>query len=192
MDAKTRKASITGALNAAVTNPLGPRAAAAPSVAAPPVPVVPPRGTATEPLATPEEDESESKKRMKVIMAYLKEPNGHPLFADKPAFLKILTDERAYLHRLIFEQQKRIKTLGVVLASQPHPSGEAEPSTEVQAQQTEVAELEAQVARFQQRQAQIFQIMKKLTGIKRSTGGTGFLAAPPTPGNDEKPPSASS
>jgi hypothetical protein len=172
----TRRAASTGALTGGATNPLG--ASSFPkNQGLSGTPVQGARGRPTAPLQTPEDAEAESHMRMRVITGYLKDPLSHPIFSDKPAFLKILTEERSHLHTQIHVIQTQLESLG----SPPNPSArqcsEAAPE----------ADLHARLAKYQQRQAQIYQIMKRVTGIKKSTGGTGFLT-PPAETTESEPP----
>lgn len=177
--APPRRAANTGALGPTVTNPLvppqGPKLFSD-EISPPGNPS--PQAPSTGALPPTDDPEADSKKRMKVITGYLKDPNGHPLFADKPAFLKILTEERSHLHTLIHATQKQLQSLPPPAAAMGLTPEEAEQLENFSAQQQLRAELEAKLAKCQQRQAQIYQIMKRLTGIKKSTGGTGFLALP--------------
>lgn len=129
----------------------------------------------TGPLKTPEEEAAESKKRMAFIVAYMKDPAGDPAFRDKTLVYRILTEERTY-------QQHLIGLLKNELSALPAP---AEPPDE--AVEECRAEIQARIDAAKTRQGQLFVLMKKLTGVRGKTGGTGFLV-PPASGELPPPP----
>ncbi|MGD6630634.1 hypothetical protein VWS50_22630, partial [Xanthomonas citri pv. citri] len=74
-----------------------------------------------------------------------------------PAYMyKIVSDERAYQTRLLFEWKKR-------MASMPAGSPKAE-------------ELQAKIKRAQSIVTNLFKVLKRITGTQGSTGGTDFLS----------------
>lgn len=132
----------------------------------PATPVATPSGPL--PLATPlpkdepaEDPASASRRRMAFIVAYMKDPKGDPDFADKPLVYRIFAEERDHQQQLVNTLQQQLERL---------PAGEAERR----------AELEQRHKTAQTRQSQLFLQLKKLTGVKGKTGGTGFLMAPDT------------
>ena len=130
-------------------------------VAAPaaPAPDAPP----PEPGKGPVEDPAvASRRRMAFIVAYMKDPASDAEFADKPLVYRVFSEEREY-------QQQLVNTLKSQLE---RPSAGSEPA--------ERAELEQRLKTAQNRQSQLFLQLKKLTGVKGKTGGTGFLTAPDT------------
>jgi hypothetical protein len=149
-------------------------------------PPAPKPAATTGPLPTersPEEEAAESKRRLALILAYMKNPEGDPSFKDKPLMYKILTEERSY-------QQAQILAMTRDLEQMPPPahtmglSEEAAAADPVYAGLEERrAALQKQINTAQTRQTQMFMLMKKLTGKTGKTGGTGFLAStePPTP-----------
>jgi hypothetical protein len=144
----------------------------------PRVPLEPPAGSGPLPsmAATPEEEAAESKKRLALILAYMKNPEGDPTFKNKPLMYRILTEERTY-------QQGQIAQMNEALAQMPPPAAHMG-LTEKQAAEDPVyagleerrAELQKRIDVSQTRQTQLFMLMKKLTGKTGKTGGTGFLA----------------
>lgn len=142
-------------------------------------PSAPKPAVTTGPLPTersPEEEATESKKRLALILAYMKNPEGDPSFKDKPLMYKILTEERSY-------QQAQILGMTRDLEQMPPPAHTMGLSEEAAAADPVYAGLEdrraalqKQINTAQTRQTQMFMLMKKLTGKTGKTGGTGFLA----------------
>lgn len=151
--------------------------------AAPKAPAAPP-----EPTKSPEEQAEESKKRLKLILAYMKDPESDPVFKNKPLMYRILTEERSF-------QQAQIVSLGDELEKLPPPASamglseeEAEADPLYAGLEDRRKALQDKLHVCQTRQTQLFTLMKKLTGVKGKTGGTGFLAAAK---QDEAPPTNS-
>jgi hypothetical protein len=94
----------------------------------------------------------ESAARMAFILAFVKDPQSRPEFADKPRVFKLITDERTYQQAQAHEATKALETC----------AGE------------EREALEARAATARKRQAMLFGLLKKLTGIQGHTGGTEF------------------
>jgi hypothetical protein len=92
--------------------------------------------------------------RMATILAYVKDPASRPEFADKPRVFKLVTDERTY-------QQALAQALAKALEDAPTEDREA---------------LETKAAAARKRQAMLFGLLKKLTGVSGHTGGTEFEA----------------
>lgn len=125
------------------------------------------------PPKDPEVAAAESAERMAFIIAYMKDPEGDPVFKDKQMVYKVLTEERSY-------QQNQIVRLAEALKALAPEDPEAE-------------SLNAQLDTARTRQGQLFTLLKRLTGVRGKTGGTGFIAkvaeSPPLPGGG-LPPSA--
>lgn len=154
------RAAATGNLNRGSDSLVRSAAPAATSSA----PLMPP----APPTKSPEEAAEESKQRMGFIIAYMNDPEGDPLFQDKQLVYKILTEERSYQQNLIVRLTEEAKRL-------PPNSGRA-------------VELEAEIGTARTRQGQLFTLLKRLTGVRGKTGGTGFIAKaqdtpPPFPGD---------
>jgi hypothetical protein len=129
-------------------------------------PLMPP----APPQKDPEEAAAESKQRMGFIIAYMNDPEGDPLFKDKQLVYKILTEERSDQQNLIVRLSEEAKALA---------PGDPQ-----------AIELEAQIGNARTRQGQLFTLLKRLTGIRGKTGGTGFIAKaadtpPPFPGEQD-------
>jgi len=107
----------------------------------------------------PEDPQAASRRRMAFIVAYMKDPTSDPDFADKPLVYRIFTEEREYQQQLVNTLKPQLERLGAD-ASPEHR-----------------AELEHRLKTAQNRQSQLFLQLKKLTGVKGKTGGTGFLSA---------------
>jgi hypothetical protein len=101
---------------------------------------------------------AESATRMALILAFVKAPGSRPEFADKARMFKLVTDERT--HQQLLAQQAR-----EALAALPD-----------HAEVSERAALEATAAAARRRQAMLFDLLKKLTGVHGHTGGTNFEA----------------
>lgn len=127
--------------------------------------------------ATPGADEDPavaSRRRMAFIVAYMKDPTGDPDFSDKPLVYRILSEERAHQQALIAALQEDLRRLAG-----------AAPADDAAAARRE--DLEGRLKTAQNRQAQLFLQLKKLTGVKGKTGGTGFLAAADLPAGPPVP-----
>jgi hypothetical protein len=142
----------------------------------------PPAGTGSflpppPPQKAPEVAAAESAERMAFIIAYMKDPEGDPVFKDKQMVYKVLTEERSY-------QQNQIVRLVEALKGLDPEAPEA-------------VSLNEQLDTARTRQGQLFTLLKRLTGVRGKTGGTGFIAKaaepPPLPGEGftpgEPPPS---
>ncbi len=133
----------------------------------PPAPAT--RASPTRPAA--EDPATASRRRMAFIVAYMKDPTSDPDFNDKPLVYRILSEERAYQQSMIGTLQEDLRRLAMA----PPDNAEAAERRE---------ELDARLKTAQNRQSQLFLQLKKLTGVKGKTGGTGFLVAtdlPPGP-----------
>ena len=74
-----------------------------------------------------------------------------------PAYMyKIVSDERAYQTRLLFEWKKQIQAM-----PPGHPKAE---------------ELQARIKKAQAITTNLFKVLKRITGAEGSTGGTDFLS----------------
>lgn len=109
------------------------------------------------PSETGETPETASKRRLGIIMAYMKNPEGDPSFKNKPLMYRILTEERGYQQEQILKHQQAIAA--------------ADPADE-----EAYSQLEAGLSTAQKRQAQLFTLLKELTGKRGKTGGTGFIS----------------
>lgn len=120
---------------------------------------------------TPEEKAEESKRRMALIVTYLKNPEALGELKDSRFLYKVITDERDYLMEVIAQRQARLKELCESWTGDPADE------TFLSAR----AELNDQIEGLKQKQAQMFMMLKKLTGVRGKTGGTGFLVMPANP-----------
>lgn len=118
---------------------------------------------------TPEEKAEDSKKRMVFIVKYMKDPNSAPEFKDPKFVYKIITDERTYQTELVEKLQVEYKQLTLGWAGDPEDE-------EFVAKREE---LEGRIQSCRDKLSQLFLLLKRVTGIKGKTGGTGFL--PPMP-----------
>jgi hypothetical protein len=101
---------------------------------------------------------AESATRMALILAYVKAPGSRPEFADKARMFKLVTDERTYQQHLAQQAREALDAL----------PEDAEAATR--------EALEAAAATARKRQAMLFDLLKKLTGVQGRTGGTEFEA----------------
>lgn len=122
-----------------------------------PLPGVPSDPQELEAWMTKEATQSE--KRMAFIVQFLKNPDSNPDFSNKPLVYRIVTLERSYQQVLIAHLQKQLNT----------------------AQSTESDRLKSEIEKSEQRQKQLFAVLKKLTGRLGRTGGTGYLGTTPLP-----------
>ncbi|MFN3429697.1 MAG: hypothetical protein ACK46X_07070 [Candidatus Sericytochromatia bacterium] len=127
---------------------------------------------APPPVKDPEVAAAESKERMGFIIAYMQDPEGDPAFQDKQLVYKVLTEERSYQQNLLVKLSEELKAL---------PPGDER-----------ALEVEALIANARTRQGQLFTLLKRLTGVRGKTGGTGFIAKapelPPDPIVKDDPP----
>lgn len=126
-------------------------------------------GQSTTPLPmpelTPEEKAAESKKRMGVIMAYMKDKNAVPEFQDPKFIYKIISDERTYQTSVVAELESELREYLLTW------SGDREDPSFLARKE----ELEQQIQATRNRLTQLFMLLKHITGVKGKTGGTGFL-----------------
>lgn len=136
----------------------------------------PPAGTGgflppPPPQKDPEVAAAESAERMAFIIAYMKDPEGDPVFKDKQMVYKVLTEERSYQQNQIVRLVEALKGLDP--------------------EDPEAVSLNAQLDTARTRQGQLFTLLKRLTGVRGKTGGTGFIARaaepPPLPGEGFTP-----
>ncbi|HEY9721894.1 MAG TPA: hypothetical protein V6D47_07755, partial [Oscillatoriaceae cyanobacterium] len=120
-----------------------------------------------QPVLDPQAAAEASQRRMAVIVAYMKEP-GHPDFQDKPALYALVTEERSYQQSLVAEYNAELKRLA------PGELANFDDPAYVEREMRR-GELEALIDQCKRRQAQLFSLLKGLTGVKGKTGGTGFL-----------------
>jgi hypothetical protein len=122
---------------------------------------------AAEPAAQPEPAPPEldlddpvqaSRARMSFINAYLKAPSNDPAFQDKAMVYRVMSDERAHQQALVVELMAERKRLA-----------DDDPLA---------AELDSRLKTANSRQGNLFSLMKRLTGVKGTTGGTDFIVAP--------------
>lgn len=169
--APVRRAADTGSLvGKAGSGPLPPgappsRSGPSPTPATRSGPLKPPA-----PALDPQAAAEASERRMAVIVAYMKEP-GHPDFQDKPALYALVTEERSYQQALVAEYNAELKRLA------PGELPDLDDPAYVEREMRR-GELEARIEQCKRRQAQLFSLLKGLTGIKGKTGGTGFLGQP--------------
>lgn len=116
------------------------------------------------PVKDPEVAAAESKERMGFIIAYMQDPEGDPAFKDKQLVYKVLTEERSYQQNQIVKLSEDLKAL---------PPGDER-----------ALEIEELIGTARTRQSQLFTLLKRLTGVRGKTGGTGFIAKAPEPPPD--------
>ena len=121
------------------------------------------------PELSPEQKLEESKKRMAVIMTYMKDKNAVPEFKDPKFIYKIISDERTYQTALVGELESELReyTLGWV--------GDREDPEFLERKEA----MEQQIQATRNRLTQLFMLLKHITGVKGKTGGTGFLPVEP-------------
>lgn len=122
-----------------------------------------------EQVRTPEQKAEESKKRMVFIVKYMKDPASVPEFKDPKFVYKIITDERSY-------QTERVASLQAQLKQLIHGESD-DPNAPSQLEQRE--DLERQIQASRDKLTQLFLLLKRVTGVKGKTGGTGFLPVDP-------------
>lgn len=149
---------------------------------------------------TPEELAEESQLRQAFIMAYLRDPDAVPEFRDPKYVYKVVSDERSYQTQVCAKLEENLRQFlqaadpaflmpgedevpAMELGPDGNPSPEAlalieklEAKREFQAKREE---LEAEIQKIRDFQTRLFLILKNVTGIKKKTGGTGFLNPPP-------------
>lgn len=97
-----------------------------------------------------------SPRRLAMIEDYMKGEFKLEVMKDPAYMYKIVSDERAYQTRLLFEWKKRMQSM-------PAGSPKAE-------------ELQAKIKRAQSIVTNLFKVLKRITGTQGSTGGTDFLS----------------
>lgn len=127
----------------------------------------------THPIAQTEADKAaESQKRLAFVLAYLQNSEDVPQLKDSRFVYKLVSDERAYQTDLYRKAEQRLK----LLLTQNDPSvfadPEAPPALERQG-------IEADLQAIRDTQTQLFLVLKKVTGKRGHTGGTGFFPPPP-------------
>jgi hypothetical protein len=142
----------------------------------------------------------ESQQRLAFIMAYLKDPASVPQFKDPKYVYKIVSDERTYQSELCGEWEGKLKTMLIgappsflsdedeaIPAMDPGPDGEPPPEVlavleRLEAKRSFQAErqaLEVEIQKSRDIQTKLFLVLKNVTGIRKKTGGTGFITPPP-------------
>ena len=126
-------------------------------------------GLSTTPLPlpdlTPEQKAEESKKRMAVIMTYMKDKNAVPEFKDPKFIYKIISDERTFQTERVGLLEADLRELVLGWA------GDREDPDFLERKEA----LEQQIQGTRNRLSQLFMLLKHITGVKGKTGGTGFL-----------------
>lgn len=97
-----------------------------------------------------------SPRRLAMIEDYMKGEYKLEQMKDPAYMYKIVSDERAYQTRLLFEWRKQIQAL---------PPGSKK-----------VEELQARIKKAQAIVTNLFKVLKRITGAEGSTGGTDFLS----------------
>lgn len=149
---------------------------------------------------TPEELAEESQLRQAFIMAYLKDPEVVPEFRDPKYVYKIVSDERSYQTQVCAKLEENLRRFlqaadpaflmpgeDEMPAMELGPDGEPSPEALAMLERLEAKrefqarreELEAEIQKIRDFQTKLFLILKNVTGIKKKTGGTGFLNPPP-------------
>jgi hypothetical protein len=119
------------------------------------------------PELSPEQKAEESKKRMAVIMTYMKDKTAIPEFKDPKFIYKIISDERSYQTAVVGQQEAELREF---LRSEEGQDPELLARREA---------LEQQIQGTRNRLTQLFMLLKHITGVKGKTGGTGFLPTEP-------------
>ena len=115
-----------------------------------------PTGRLNEPQAMGPSDAELSPRRLAMIEDYMKGEYKLEQMKDPAYMYKIVSDERAYQTRLLFEWRKQIQAL---------PAGHKK-----------VEELQAKIKKAQAIVTNLFKVLKRITGAEGSTGGTDFLS----------------
>ncbi len=97
-----------------------------------------------------------SPRRLAMIEDYMKGEYKLEQMKDPAYMYKIVSDERAYQTRLLFEWRKQIQALPA-----GHPKAE---------------ELQARIKKAQAITTNLFKVLKRITGAEGNTGGTDFLS----------------
>ena len=97
-----------------------------------------------------------SPRRLAMIEDYMKGEYKLEQMKDPAYMYKIVSDERAYQTRLLFEWKKQIQAM-----PPGHPKAE---------------ELQARIKKAQAITTNLFKVLKRITGAEGSTGGTDFLS----------------
>lgn len=140
------KAKLKAALTGQIAPPAPPPRAAAPAA------------RATAPLAAAPDEGALSARRLVLITDYMEGRLEAPELRDPRILYKVVSDERAYQTRVLFEMQERLRREG-----QTMPAAARE-------------KLESRVARNEAIVQNLFRVLKKITGRTGATGGTGFLS----------------
>lgn len=121
--------------------------------------------SAQAPAQSAEQRAQESAERSRFIAAYQQNPTALPEFQDPRHVYKVIADERTYQTELAtaLQEQHKILLLGWS-GSQQDPAFLAKK-----------AALETQIQAARDKLTELFLLLKSVTGIKRKTGGTGFL-----------------
>ncbi len=121
----------------------------------------------------------ESDRRMGLIVAYMKDPAGDPAFQDKALMYTIFTEERTYQAGVARGHQAALRALPPPAEAMGLTPAQAAALPEYHGLEARRAELEKLFHTANTRQAQIFTLMKRLTGSESRSGGTGLLTPPP-------------
>ena len=121
------------------------------------------------PELSPEQKLEESKKRMAVIMTYMKDKNAVPEFKDPKFIYKIISDERTYQTAMVADLEGELREFLIVW------EGDREDPDFLSRKEA----LEQQIQGTRNRLTQLFMLLKHITGVKGKTGGTGFLPVEP-------------
>lgn len=97
-----------------------------------------------------------SPRRLAMIEDYMKGEYKLEQMKDPAYMYKIVSDERAYQTRLLFEWRKQIQAL---------PPGSAK-----------VEDLQGRIKKAQAIVTNLFKVLKRITGAEGNTGGTDFLS----------------
>ena len=146
-------------------------------------PTPPPHATPPEP---PDEAAAASRKRMAFIVAYVRDPASNPLFADKPTVFQVLTAERTHQVGLLQAAEQELARLPPPPASLGMAYDEALADARLVAQEARRDELTKRVKQAKAVQAQIFGLLKQITGIQGLTGGEEYLPPPALPTTTEE------
>lgn len=130
-------------------------------------------GLSTTPLPapelSPEQKAEESKKRMAVIMTFMKDKNAIPEFKDPKFIYKIISDERSYQTAMVSQREGELREFLMTW------NGKRETPDFLARKDA----LEQEIQGYRNRLTQLFMLLKHITGVKGKTGGTGFLPTEP-------------
>jgi hypothetical protein len=125
-----------------------------------------------------EEAAAASRKRMAFIVAYVKDPGGNPIFAERDVMYKVFTDERGYQHELLERLRQEQGQLPPPPEAMGREAWQADPA--LVAIEEQRAALAKRIKQADAVQTQLFGLLRTLTGTA-GTGGAHYVPPPPDP-----------